>query len=81
MTKIKATGRVKQTKRENTGKPMSRGHVDLIGPFKIGYGKAKYAMLYICDDTHYGLIEATTDKEVIPNIIPPIEGLFTNRPS
>lgn len=70
--KIRSKDRKKISSRPIRGIPMRRGYVDIVGPFPPGVGGTRYYFLYICDDSSYGLIEGSTDKEYQATIKPTI---------
>ena len=73
-TKIRANRHVKvgsASMQQPTG-PMATGYMDLYGPFPRGPNGETLALLYICKDTGYGLIEALKGKEINTDLKPPI---------
>jgi hypothetical protein len=46
---------------------MATGYMDIYGPFPAGPNREKLALLYICKDTGYGLVEAMRGKEFNTN--------------
>lgn len=57
MVKARARNKVKKTSHTNLHQPFREGHMDIIGPFPRGHGGTSHILLYIDDDSNYGLVD------------------------
>jgi transposase InsO family protein len=57
MVKARAKNKVKKTTHPNHHQPFREGHMDIIGPFPRGHGGTSHILLYIDDDSNYGLVD------------------------
>jgi hypothetical protein len=72
LSKIKNRKRKSKANR-TTGIPFLKGSIDIFGPIALNNksNDVKYALLYICDDSSYGLVEFMNKKDLssLKNII------------
>jgi len=52
--KIRKANMVRQSNRQ-LDKPMAKGYIDAIGPFPVGYGDARYVLVYRDEHSNFGL--------------------------